>query len=66
VPLSAVLLDEREVTSVATSEASTAGLAALAASMLMYTQSYFVEPLAFAAIVTLAEAVFLTRKHWLF
>jgi hypothetical protein len=61
-----VLDDERDVTSVATSEASTAGLAAFVASTLIYNQSYLVEPLELDEIVTVAVVVFLTRNPWLF
>lgn len=62
VPLSAVLLEDRETTTVVTSEASAAGFAATEADEDKYTKSNLVEPLAFAECVTVTVAVFRTRR----
>jgi hypothetical protein len=65
VPLSVVMLEDLEIISEATSEASKAGLAALVASIWRYRKSYLVEPLELAETVTVAVVVFRTRSDWL-
>jgi len=65
VPSSDVWLVERDVTSVATSLAALLGSLALSGSTFIYTQSYFVDPLELAEIVTFELAVLRTRSFWL-